>query len=173
VSPDYLGLSQVEFITVGTVGSPGNRTFYLQAAQGDLMVSLIIEKEHAAALSLGIEQLLEQLGTLSSIVLIPIDLTLREPLQPLFRVGSLSLGYDEEGDAVVLVARALADEEEDAPEVHFWCTQAQMYALAEHAAEVVAAGRPRCPLCDEPLDPAQDHVCARDNGRKRLFRLDE
>lgn len=173
MSPEFLGLSRVDFITVGTVGPPGQRTFYLQAGQGDLVVSLIIEKEHAAALSLGVQQLLEQLGGVPEGTPIPSELELREPLRPLFRVGSLGLGYDPDEDALVLVARALVQEGAEAPEVHFWCSRAQMYALAEHAAEVVAAGRPQCPLCGEPLEPGERHVCVRGNGRRLLFHADQ
>jgi uncharacterized repeat protein (TIGR03847 family) len=173
VSSEFLGLSNVEFITVGTIGPPGQRTFYLQAAQGDLVISLVIEKEHAAALSMGVRQLLEQLGDMPKEILVPTDLELREPVRPLFRVGSLGLGYDQEGDTLVLVARAQVEEGKKAPEVRLWCSRAQMYALAEHAAKVVAAGRPRCPLCKEPLEPGERHVCARGNGRKWLYRIEE
>ena len=60
---DYdFDLDPVTFITVGTIGPPGQRTFYLQAAQGNRVVSLIIEKEHAAALALSIQRLLDSMG---------------------------------------------------------------------------------------------------------------
>jgi uncharacterized repeat protein (TIGR03847 family) len=178
VSPEFLGLSRVDFITIGTVGPPGRRTFYLQGAQGDLLVSLIIEKEHAAALSMGVQQLLERLGGVHEWESIPTEMDLREPLEPLFRVGSLGLGYDPDEDAVVVIARAQVGEEEEeeeekAPEVHMWCSRAQVFALAEHAAGVVAAGRPQCPLCNEPLEPGRRHTCVRGNGRKWLFHVDE
>lgn len=172
MSPEFLGLSRVDFVTIGTVGPPGHRTFYLQAGQGDLVISLIIEKEHAAALSIGVQQMLTELGGVPKNALIPTELELRQPLRPLFRVGSLGLGYDAKEDALVLIARAQVAEGQEAPEVHLWCSRAQMYALAEHAAEVVAAGRPRCPLCEEPLDPGERHVCPRGNGRKWLFRVE-
>jgi uncharacterized repeat protein (TIGR03847 family) len=176
MSPQLLALSQVDFITIGTVGPPGQRTFYLQAAQGDLLVSLVIEKEQAMALSMGIHRLLEQLGGLSADADFPSELELREPINPLFRVVELGLGYDEEMDALVIVARAVAsdeDEDEESPEVHLWGERAQMFALAEHASVVVAAGRPRCPLCNEPLAPDERHICIRGNGKRWLYRLDE
>jgi len=176
MSPQFLGLSHVDFITVGAIGPPGERIFYLQAAQGDLVVSLLIEKEQAAALSLGIQQLLDRLGGVPEEEPIPTDLELRQPVRPLFRVASLGLGYDPEVDALVIVARAsVAGEGEgrEAPEIHFWATRAQMFALAERSADVVRAGRPRCPLCQEPLQPGERHVCTRGNGRRHLYRLDE
>jgi len=171
MAPEFIGLGHVDFITVGTKGPPGERTFYLQAAQGDLVISLLIEKEQAAALSLSIHQLLAELGGVPEGEVLPTDLDLREPVRPLFRVASLGLGYDAVKDAILIVARALmveVAEEVEAPEVHFWGTRAQMFALAERAAEVVTAGRPRCPLCHEPLEPGEAHVCSRGNGRKRL-----
>lgn len=175
MSPQFLALSQVDFITIGTVGPPGRRTFYLQASQGDLLVSMVIEKEHAAALSLGIYELVQQLGGIEEGALLPADMELREPLRPLFRVANLGLGYDEEKDAIVVVAHALGGEEEgEYPEVHLWGSQAQMFALSQQAAEVVAAGRPRCPLCDEPMMPGERHVCVRDNGHgKFVYTLGE
>ncbi len=172
MSSEFFALGRVDFITVGAVGEPGERVFYLQAAQGELLLSLLIEKEHAAALSMGIRQMLEQLGGVPSHAFIPQDLELREPIEPLFRIGSLGLGYDRDEDALILVARALVEEGQPAPEVHFWGSRAQMYALAERAAEVVMAGRPRCPLCNEPLLPGEPHDCIRGDGRKWLFRVE-
>ncbi len=169
---EFMGLGRVDFVTVGTVGEPGQRVFYLQAGQGDMVISLIIEREHAIALSVGIYQLLEQIGGIpTEDVLGADDMELRAPVRPLFRVGSLGLGYDPERDAMVIVARVEAPKGGPAPEIHLWCTRAQAYALAEQAALVVAAGRPRCPLCDEPLNPDERHICIRSNGRKWLFRL--
>jgi uncharacterized repeat protein (TIGR03847 family) len=175
MTPQFLALSQVDFITIGTVGPPGERTFYLQASQGDLLVSLIIEKEHAAALSLGIYELIQQLGGISEGALLPADMELREPLEPLFRVANLGLGYDEDKDAIVVVAHALGGGEEgEYPEVHLWGSPSQMFALSQRSAEVVAAGRPRCPLCDEPLTVGERHVCVRGNGHdKFVYFLDE
>lgn len=170
--PQFIGLGQVDFVTIGTKGPPGQRTFYLQAAQGELVISLIIEKEQAAALSVGLHQLLSELGGLPEHEALPTDLDLREPVHPLFRVGDLSLGYDASKDSILIVARALPagpEEEQDTSEVHLWGSRAQMFALAERAMEAVSAGRARCPLCHEPMEPGQRHVCARGNGSKRLY----
>lgn len=169
MSPQFLTLRQVDFITVGAEGSPEGRIFYLQAGQGDMVISVIIEEGHAAALSLGIDQLLDELGGLLEDDLIASDLRLRQPVRPLFQVASLGLGYSAKVDALVVVARAPIaelDEQQDPPEVHLWGSRAQMLALAERAAEVVTAELPRCPLCDELLEPGEDHTCARGNGRK-------
>lgn len=176
MSPQFLTLGQVDFITVGSEGSPEGRTFYLQAGQGDMVISVIIEKGHAAALSLAIDQLLGELGGLLEDDLIASDMRLRQPIQPLFQVASLGLGYNTEVDALVVVARAPVaelDEQQDPPEIHLWGSRAQMLALSERAAEVVTDRSPRCPLCDEPLEPGEDHACPGGNGRKWLYRLEE
>ncbi|RMF32932.1 MAG: DUF3090 family protein [Chloroflexi bacterium] len=164
-------LNPVTHITIDTVGPPGQRTFFLQASQGLTLVSLIIEKEHAYALAIAIRQLLEQLGEdLSELVTTGVDLELKEPLVPAFRVGQLGLGYDDTEDLLVVVAQELTEEEEEemAAVARFWATRRQMGALSEHALQVVAAGRPICPLCGEPMDPdnPEGHICPRKNGRR-------
>ncbi len=77
------------------------------------------------------------------------NMELRDPIEPLFRVAQMGLGYDEERNMVVLVAQELlplADEEEiEAPQpgiVRMWCSRSQMRALSAHATATVQAGRP-------------------------------
>ncbi len=166
-----LDLNPVTHITVGTVGPPGRRTFFLQGSQGKRLVSLIIEKEHAFALAVGIQELLERLAKERD----PeewtegaVDLELKEPLDMEYRVSKLGLGYDERTDRIVILAEASrrreeGNDEEDVLVVRFWGTRRQMAALSEHALKVVAAGRPTCPLCGNPIDP-EGHFCPRRNG---------
>jgi uncharacterized repeat protein (TIGR03847 family) len=161
-------LSKADFITIDTIGPPGQRTFYLQAAQEDTLITLIIEKEHAAAISVAITSVLERL---EEVVDPPelADLDLVQPVQPLFRVGKLELGYDQTRDMLVVRAEELASEEQEyVAQVHIWATRAQMAALARKAVIAVASGRPTCPLCGEPIKPGERHVCVRGNGRKHL-----
>ena len=171
-------LNPVTRITAGAVGKPGQRTFYIQARQGSQLVTLLCEKQQVAALSLGVEQLLEQLaekdpervGPMDAVL--DIDMSLEEPIEPDFRVGQMGLGYDEERNLIVLVAQELLPEDQDpatASSARLWGTAAQMRTLARHAAQVVAAGRPLCPLCGEPMDPENidAHFCPRRNGHSR------
>ena len=114
-----IDLNPVDFITVGTVGPKGQRVFHLQAGKGDQVVSLIIEKEQAWALSEAIRELVEDLEERY-----PTDdsgdsglnMDLHDPLEPLFRVAQMGLGYDEDRSMVVLVAQELVatETEEDA-----------------------------------------------------------
>ena len=159
-------MDPVAFITVGAVGPPGQRTFYLQAADGAESVSLLIEKEHAAALSVSLRRLLSAVDALpkehDEVRVGKMDLL--EPLEVAFRVGQLGIGVDDDRDMVVLVAEELVEEEEpEGQRARFVATFAQMEALARHAMTVVHAGRPVCELCGEPMDP-QGHFCARRNG---------
>ena len=168
-------LNPITHITAGAVGEPGQRTFYIQARQGSQLVTLLCEKQQVAALVMGVEQLLEQLAEKDSEhigrsdQILDIDMELEEPLEPDFRVGQMGLGYDEDRSLVVLVAQELLPEDVDpatASSARFWGTAAQMRTLARHAAEVVASGRPLCPLCGEPLEP-EGHFCPRKNGHSK------
>ncbi len=169
--PELIELGRADFVTIDAIGPPGQRTFYLQAIQDDLVITVIIEKEHAAALAVAVTEALAQLGETE--VVDPATLDLVQPVHPLFRVGKLGLGYDQDKGKFILVAEELVEEGQQGTRVHIWAARPQMAGLARKAAMVVAAGRPMCPLCHEVINPDEKHVCARDNGRKRLYRLAE
>src|SRR4051794_4542693 len=91
-------LNPVDFITIGTIGPRGQRIFHLQSGQGRQLVSLIIEKEQARALSEAIREMLDDLdkrnpeSNLSKAVdLTGVDMDLREPIEPVFRVAQMGL----------------------------------------------------------------------------------
>jgi len=149
----------------GTVGAPGNRTFYLQARDGTRIVSVAVEKVQVAVLA-------QRLGDL-----------LDEPLNEAFRAGVLSLGWDTADDLILLEAReiteadeseeegeegeeteAFDDDAEEGPDLlRVRVTPASAREFIAGALRVLAAGRPPCPLCGQPLDP-QGHLCPRRNG---------
>lgn len=90
------------------------------------------------------------------------------PVDPIFRVGELGLGYDADRDLVVLVTRELVPEGENAEEagvVRFWCSRSQIRAMCHWGMEVAARGRPTCPQCGEPMEP-EGHFCPKRNGHK-------
>lgn len=157
-------LPSADRFTAGTVGEPGHRVFYLQAGSGPRTVTLRLEKTQVAALAEFVGDLLADLppvppGERPG----PADLALREPVDDAWVVGSIGVAYDEDEDRVVLVVEELGEEGEDTATARFRLTRGQAAAFAEHARELVAAGRPPCPFCGRPLDP-EGHVCPRSNG---------
>jgi uncharacterized repeat protein (TIGR03847 family) len=173
----------------GTIGEPGERTFFLQAREGRRVVSVALEKVQVAVLAERLGALLEELGRRGVTELeVPDppepeasasdvdDSTLDEPLNEAFRAGSLTLGWDGGAGLVLVEARAQDedgepidpdeddDEDDDGPDLlRVRMTAAAARGFVERAARVVAAGRPPCPLCGAPLDPL-GHICPRRNG---------
>lgn len=147
-------LDPVDFLTVGTVGPKGRRLFHLQAGQGSTLVTVIIEKEQARALAEAIHEMLDNLNQrLSDLpedkdAASREDMSLRDPLDPLFRVAQMGLGFDEERGLVLLVVQELLAAPEDMgsepPEprtIRMWGTREQMRALSEHTLQIVKQGR--------------------------------
>lgn len=167
----------------GTVGEPGNRTFYLQAVHESRIVSVMLEKQQVSVLA-------ERIGTLLSEVHrrfgteIPPEPDVVEDLNPLvmpvdaeFRVGTMGLGWDAEANSVLVELLAVSEQEfdasvvlddsEDGPDaVRVFLSLEAARQFATRSTRVVSAGRPPCPLCEEPLDPA-GHICVRTNGYRR------
>lgn len=158
-------LGPVDRLTVGTVGPPGRRTFYLQAVSGTQVVSLKLEKQQVAAL---VAYLVTLLSDLPSPAALPTDLDLVEPVVQEWVVGALGVSYDEAADRILVQAEELLEEDEGgdaAAMARFLATREQVAGLAARGADVVAAGRPPCQLCGQPLDP-EGHVCVRLNGHR-------
>jgi uncharacterized repeat protein (TIGR03847 family) len=160
-------------ITTGAVGEPGRRVFLLQAQVGDQVMSWVVEKAQVTALGEALPQLLAEVRSEfpelgEPLVAATPNLALREPLEPEFRVGSIGVGYDRLHDLVVLtLAEAdsedsdpvdLLEEDERPAETYVYTTRGQAWLLGRQAEEVVAAGRPHCPSCGEPIDDF-GHFC--------------
>ncbi|MEA3337246.1 MAG: DUF3090 domain-containing protein [Chloroflexota bacterium] len=160
-------------LTVGTVGPPGQRTFYLQGMKDRNVISLVIEKEHARALAEGIDELLKEVQEQYPPDYIAeetkFNMDLLDPVSAEFRVGRLGLGYDADEDLLVVFVQEIGEEEEspesDAMVGRFWASREQMGALSRHAKKIAAAGRPICALCGEPIDP-DGHFCPPSNGHQ-------
>jgi len=163
----HVELNPVSHVTIGTVGPPGQRVFYMQGSKGTDLISLIIEKQQAAMLASSLETFLEELGRKhppdENHESVWNDMRLREPIEPLFRVGNMGLGYNEELGRIVIVGYELVDEDEEPNAVSFWLSRQQAYSLVKHTREVVQAGRPICGNCGQPIDP-EGHFCPNRNG---------
>ena len=162
-------LGIVEVITAGAVGEPGERVFYVQARARGLQVTILTEKEQVRVLCDATVQLLDRLpGEDGGPPPVEADLALASPLDPVWRVGEMSIEHDALTDRIVVTLIELVDDEEgDLPgRARFEATRAQARALAEHGLEQVSAGRPRCQLCGYPMGPGGLHTCPAMNGHR-------
>ncbi len=179
-----------ERFVAGTVGPPGERAFYLQARGGGRLVSVALEKIQVTMLAEKLDELLGEAHRRFGLVLPEAEAAtadndpLDAPVDEEFRVGTLGLAFDVDTSTVVIEAIAAGegdepdadDDEPDAEDeeaatadldrLRVRLTPAATREFIERAKRVVAAGRPPCPLCGQPLDPA-GHLCPRHNGYHR------
>jgi uncharacterized repeat protein (TIGR03847 family) len=157
-----LDLGDLDRFTVGVVGTVGRRLFLLQCTSGSVTLTVKVEKQQVSVLA---EYLVRLLGDLPRPDDVPTDMELNDVTEPRWVVGTLGVSYDEDTDRIVLVAEELVAEEEDGDVARCSITRAQAAAFAIRATGLVEAGRPPCPLCGLPLDPA-GHECPRTNGHR-------
>jgi uncharacterized repeat protein (TIGR03847 family) len=173
-------LDPVDRIAVAAVGQPGQRQFFLLATGSGRQLTLTCEKAQIQALLVRLNQMMESQGiaaaenarATSGLV----------PGEPEWQVGEMGLGYHEARRMFVLVASQAAvgeesaaeraqgalDPDDDAPSVRFWLSHDQVVAFAKQAETVLTAGRPLCPRCGLPMDPA-GHPCPVSNGARPVF----
>jgi uncharacterized repeat protein (TIGR03847 family) len=179
-----------ERFVAGTVGEPGQRTFFLQASGDGRTTSVSLEKQQVAVLAERLDALLDEVvrrssGEAAVPAVTPADVADTEPLatpiEEEFRVGTMALAWDTDDEVVVIEAQALVesdadeddeplliedDDEEGPPLLRVRLPGGTARAFVARALAVVAAGRPPCPFCGGPLD-AGGHVCPRANGYRR------
>lgn len=181
----------------GTVGEPGDRTFFLQARQGSRLTSVTCEKQQVSVLAEHVDRVLAEIGRLSGDV-VPVppqrdaaydNEPLDAPITEEFRVGTMTIAWDPSDARIVIEMYSASDEEVDLDVENVTedeAAEALARAEAERAGEVlivrippttardfvarsvalIAAGRPACPFCEQPIDP-DGHICPRANGYRR------
>jgi uncharacterized repeat protein (TIGR03847 family) len=160
-------LPEPDRFTAGTVGEPGARVFYLQAAGEGHVVTLRLEKAQVAALAEYLASVLADLATPDP-ASVPAELDLVEPVVAEWVVGQIGVVFDEDRDRMVVQAEELLEEEADDTDqgvARFALTRAQVAGFVGRAAELVAGGRPACELCGRPKDP-EGHMCIKTNGHR-------
>jgi uncharacterized repeat protein (TIGR03847 family) len=153
-----------ERIQIEAIGEPGERRFRLLAIVNSQTYAVWMEKQQVHALGLALEQMLERLPDAGPVSPDPPGLTdFDRETRRQFRVGRMELGYDDDEDRLVIVAHDMNGQ--DDADAAFACrmTRGQARDLSAEAEAVVAAGRPRCTMCGEPMGPGP-HVCPQQNG---------
>jgi uncharacterized repeat protein (TIGR03847 family) len=165
----------------GTVGPPGARTFFLQVVQGRRVVSVSLEKEQVEVLAERVNDLLDELSVDEDMPVAAEDNDpLTAPIEDEFRVSTLSLAWEPERSVLIIEAHDRQVELEPTGEgeelqevtdpdgqlVRVLLDAAQAREFARRGLAAVADGRPSCPFCGGPLDPA-GHICPRANGYRR------
>jgi uncharacterized repeat protein (TIGR03847 family) len=171
---DLIEFDPVDDIGAGAFGTPGQRTFVIQARKGSAVLSVLVEKEQVQLLASEANQFLDKIaeedpeeppgsaGTVAGAV---------TEDEPLFRARLIGIGYDPDRHLVLIELREDASDDEEAPppldetEGHIarlYATRSQVRAMARNGVAAVEAGRPRCQLCDFPMEP-DGHICPRWN----------
>lgn len=187
--PIVHGFDPPERFVAGTVGPPGQRTFFLQARAGTRLVSVALEKQQVQALAERVDELLDevmasQAGDAVIPAVAPLGLEdsdpLEQPIEEEFRAGTMTLSWDPTDERVVIevfpyteaavITPDQLDEDFEEPEpdevflVRIPAGPAR--AFVKRAEQVLEAGRPSCPFCGNPIDP-DGHLCVRANGFRR------
>ena len=170
-------LDGVDSLGAGAIGEPGQRVFYIQADKRGSRLTVLVEKEQVALLAAEAVAFLDRIAEDhpeppgESSALHPSAAQVTEPAVPLFRARMIGLGFEPDRGLVLLELRENAESEDDVapPEddddgyiARIFATRAQIRAMAARGTDAVAGGRPPCPLCEFPMDPA-GHVCPRWN----------
>ena len=183
----------------GTVGQPGERTFFLQAREGNRITSVACEKQQVSVLAEHLDRVLDEVvrrgvagsgtsvGTGRAKDVDPLD----APISEEFRVGTMTIAWDPSIDRIVIELFSNVDrdaDESDEPETGasagtsadlddeveadevFVVKITASYAreFVTRAQALVAAGRPPCPFCLQPIEPT-GHICPRANGYRRAL----
>jgi uncharacterized repeat protein (TIGR03847 family) len=172
---DAIEFDPVDAIGAGAFGQPGARTFVIQARKGQAVLSVLVEKEQVALLAAEAQQFLDRIAEEhpedpAAFGEMAVGGTVEED-EPLFRARLIGIGFDPERSLVLLELREQAAEDEEAPPAvedsegriaRLYATRAQIRAMLANGLVAVSTGRPKCPLCEFPMDP-DGHICPRMN----------
>jgi uncharacterized repeat protein (TIGR03847 family) len=178
----------------GTVGQPGERTFFLQAREGNRITSVACEKQQVSVLAEHLDRVLDEvLRRSSGTIDVPPAVSAVSDTQPLdapiteeFRVGTMTIAWDPTIERIVIELFSNVDVEEEPTEPELEAASAEEAVDEIEADEVcvvkitaigarefvaraqalISAGRPACPFCLQPIDPS-GHICPRANGYRR------
>ena len=165
----FFEFDEVDSFTTGTVGEPGNRTFYMQVRADGTRVTVKCEKQQTAAIVQYLRKVLSDLPPAEDRPM-PGALELAGPVEESFVLGPIGLGYDRATDKVLIQLEEIGDvdedgepvEDDDRGHIRLYISRGQATAFCDHADRIVEAGRPECQWCNHPIDP-DGHACPRMN----------
>ncbi len=173
----------VERFVAGTVGQPGERTFFIQARHGARLISVSLEKSQVQALADRLIYMLREIKqsdpTIAIARLSRDDAPLETPIEEEFRVGIIGLAFDDSRQVIQIDLQAVSETSEEEPDfidvddlsgdqdiLRVVITPSIADQFAKRAHSVVGAGRQPCPFCGGPID-LRGHLCPRANGYRR------
>ena len=168
---------------VGTVGEPGERTFFIQARSGSQLISVSLEKTQVQALADRLVYMVREIRqsdpTIALSRLEKDNAPLDTPIEEEFRVGVIGLAFDAERQLIQIDLQAVSENQEEEPNfidvddlsgdqdiLRTLVTPSEAQRFASRSHSVVEAGRLPCPFCGGPID-ARGHLCPRSNGYRR------
>lgn len=155
-------LGPAERFSVGAIGEPGQRTFYMHVVAGAVPYWFLAEKGQIAALSEYALTALARANILpdpDGMNLILSRLTLDEPAEVQFRIGGMSVAIQPQSDLMTIEVVSIDGDES----FDFVIAPEQLQAAAIKGFEAVGQGRPICPKCQLPMGPGE-HQCPSSNG---------
>ena len=114
-----------ERFVAGTVGPPGQRTFFLQARTGARVTSIALEKQQVSVLAERIEELLDEVmrteesdSTIPAVTPVALEDTdpLEQPIVEEFRAGTMTLSWDADDERIVVEVFPFTEEAVIAPD---------------------------------------------------------
>ena len=161
MSSRILLFDPAERFVVGTVGVPGERTFFIQAREKNRLVSVSLEKAQVSALADRILQILREVRSSEPLTsferVASDDQPLENPIDEEFRVGVIGLAYVSDRALIEIDIQAIAESQFESDE---------LIEIDTEGDQDIGAGRLPCPFCGGPIDPA-GHLCPRANGYRR------
>ena len=183
MTPIIYEFNPVERFVAGTVGEPGERTFFIQARTGTRVVSVVVEKSQVIALGERTKIMLREIKKSDPTIVIKSnetdDAPLEQPIFEEFRAGVIAMAWDAENSVLVYELREVTSNDDDTDDevvfdeknlsvdllrVHVSPTQAASFS--KRCLSLASAGRLPCPFCGIPIDP-NGHLCPRSNGYRR------
>ena len=169
-APDH-NMGPVSSFQAISEGAPGNRTFYLSATSLRGAAKIWVEKEQLNSIIMGFERIFRLIDDQND----ENDMAPQNYVNPEFepenndldldiKSGNMSIRYEQKYALIELIVYGEIQDEDESPLVTLLLPRKIAEDFVENGLEVYGAGRLKCPLCESPINPGENHVCPRSNG---------